>query len=200
MASHVTASALRVYGLVFSLARSDGSLAGGRVHVSLGYSSFAQATGGNYASRLRLVELPGCALTTPRLARCRTQTPVRSADSVRTTWLGSDVALPALAVPAASRAAGGGVAAALLSAVSPAPLVLAAAASSSGSGENFGAEPLSEADTWVTGGSSGTFKYSYPIGVPPVNARSVSDDRSTWDRTADGVTRAVLYLSDNMSR
>jgi hypothetical protein len=73
MAGHTAADALGVRGVVFSLTRSDGSLARGRVHVSLGYSSFAHAAGGNYASRLRLVALPACALTTPQLARCRSR-------------------------------------------------------------------------------------------------------------------------------
>jgi len=116
-------------GVVFSLARSDGSLAAGRVHVSLSYSSFAQAAGGNYASRLHLVELPACALTTPQLARCRTQTPIRSADNVRTTSLGADVNLPGLAASTTSR--GGRAVATLASSVSPAALVLAAIASAS---------------------------------------------------------------------
>jgi RHS repeat-associated protein len=110
--------------------------------------------------------LPACALTTPQLARCRKQTPVRSADNVRTTRLGADVNLPGLAASTASRA--GGAAATLVSSVSAAPLVLAASASASGSGGNFAAEPVSEADAWVTGGSSGAYSYSYPIGVPPV--------------------------------
>jgi len=167
MASHATADALGVRGVVFSLTRSDGSLAAGRIHVSLGYSSFAEAAGGDYASRLHLVELPACALTSPQLAACRKQTPVRSADNVLLTQLGADVNLPGTALsgvawPAASRPA------TLVSSVSPAPLVLAASASASGSGGNFGTEPMSEANAWVTGGSSGAFTYSYPIDVPPV--------------------------------
>ena len=166
MAGHAAADALGVRGVVFSLTRSDGSLATGRVHVSLGYSSFAQAAGGNYASRLHLVELPACALTTPQLGWCRKQTPVRSANNVRTTRLGADVNLPGTAASTASR--GSGATATLVSSVSAEPLVLAAAAAPSGSGGNFAAEPVSEADAWVTGGSSGAFSHSYPISVPPV--------------------------------
>lgn len=87
MASHATADALGVPGVVFSIARSDGSLAAGRVHVSVGYSSFAEAAGGDYASRLHLVKLPACALTTPQLARCRKQTPfVRRTMYIRPGW------------------------------------------------------------------------------------------------------------------
>jgi hypothetical protein len=107
-----------------------------------------QAAGGNYAARLHLVELPACALTTPRLAQCRKQKPIRSVDNVHDTRIGADVRLPGLTE---SRAVGGGVTAALMSAVSPAPLVLAATAAASGSGSagNFGAEPLSKGHAWV---------------------------------------------------
>ena len=37
----------------------------GQLLVRLNYSKFAANYGGSWASRLRLVELPGCALTTP---------------------------------------------------------------------------------------------------------------------------------------
>ncbi len=70
--------------------------------------------------------------------------------------------------------------------------MLAASASSSGSGGNFGAEPLSEANTWVTGGSSGAFKHSYPIGVPPVPGGlepHVSLDYNS--QAVDGLTSAT---------
>lgn len=91
MASHAMASALGVHGVVFSMAPAGS--AGGRVHVSVDYSSFAAAYGGGYASRLRVVELPGCALTTPQVASCRVQSAVMggSADDVRTGRVGADV-------------------------------------------------------------------------------------------------------------
>jgi RHS repeat-associated protein len=138
------AAAIGVTGVLFSLSAAGPALAGQRVHVSLDYSSFAYADGGDYASRLHLVELPACALTTPRLPACRVQTPLSSANNVRTTELGADVALAAR------------------------PAVLAATAATSGSGGDYTATPLSEAGTWAAGGSSGAFTYSYPIQVPPV--------------------------------
>jgi hypothetical protein len=189
MTSHRAADVLGVRGVVFSLARADGSHAAGRVHVSLGFSSFAQAAGGDYVARLHLVELPACALTTPQLARCRRQTPVRSADNVRADRLGADVSLPGLT---AIRAVSGGTTAMLMSAVSPAPLVLAATATASGSAGNYAAEPLSENHAWVAGGSSGAFTHSYPIGVPPVPgglAPNVSLDYQS--QTVDGLTSAT---------
>ncbi|HEX6522003.1 MAG TPA: hypothetical protein VF070_18655 [Streptosporangiaceae bacterium] len=144
MSPHTAATRLGIRGVVLSVARADGSAAAGRVHVSVDYGSFADAYSGSYASRLHMVELPACALTTPQVAACRKQAAVVSADDVRASWIGSDVTL----------ASG--------------PLVLAVTASSYGPGGNFGAEPLSEENQWVTSGSSGTYAYSYPITLPPV--------------------------------
>ena len=192
MTGQRAASALGVRGVVFSLTRADGSQAAGRVHVSLGYSSFAGAAGGSYAARLHLFKLPACALTTPQLAQCRKRTPIRSVNSVRAARVGADVRLPGLAGPTASRATADGVTATLMSAQSPAPLVLAATTSASGSAGNFAAEPLSESHAWVAGGSSGAFTHSYPISVPPVPGGlepHVSLDYQS--QTVDGLTSAT---------
>jgi hypothetical protein len=104
MASRSVATAAGVRGVVFSVARADGSTAAGQVHVSLDYSSFAHTYGGDYASRLRLVELPSCALTTPQLAACRKQIPLPagSADNVRASQLGADVNLPGITTTSTS--------------------------------------------------------------------------------------------------
>jgi hypothetical protein len=104
MASHATASALGVRGVVFSVARADSSAGtAGRVHVSLDYAAFADAYGGNYAARIHLVELPACALTTPQLAKCRQQIQPASADNTKTGQVGADVTLPGLPASAAAR-------------------------------------------------------------------------------------------------
>jgi len=158
MASQHSASALGLHGVVFAVSRADGSAASGQVHVSLSYAGFADAFGGGFGSRLGLVELPACALTTPQIAACRTQTPLVSANDARTAQLGADVALPAAATSTSAATA---------PATSP-ELVLAATASTQGSGGNFGAEPLSEENQWAIGGSSGAFTYSYPVQLPPV--------------------------------
>ena len=65
---------LGITGVVFTV-RADG-LASGAVRVGLDYASFANAVGGDLADRLRLVELPACALTTPQAAACRREAPV----------------------------------------------------------------------------------------------------------------------------
>jgi RHS repeat-associated protein len=160
-----------VRGVVFTVTGPAGGTASGRVHVSLDYASFAGAYGGDYASRLHLVELPACALSTPQVPACRAQVPLVSADDVRASAVGADVILPAAAVTAAAAggaAAGGPVLTAETGSVVSPGVVLAATAATEGSGGNFGAEPLSEQDEWVTGGSSGAYTYSYPVDVPPV--------------------------------
>ena len=152
MASRAVTAAAGVNGLVFSVARADGAAGAAAVHVSVSYRGFAAAYGGYYASRLRLVELPACALTTPRAPGCLRQTPLASANDVQAAELGANVTLSAPAAPAL--AAGNAQSGSAVSAAAPS-VVLAAAASTSGSGGDFTATPLSEAGTWSAGGSSG---------------------------------------------
>lgn len=153
MAPQSASAALGVRGVVFTAARADGSPAAGRAHLSLDYASFKDAYGGGYGSRLRLVQLPQCALTTPQVAACRTQVPLMSANDARASQVGADVMLPGGAAGSSATAPG---------------LVLAAVAAPQGSGGNFGAEPLSEENQWALGGSSGAYTNSYPVDVPPV--------------------------------
>lgn len=114
--------------------------------VRLDYSGFAQAYGGGYASRLRLVELPECVLTTPDKAGCRTAKPVATAnDTEKHTLTASHVNLR----PAART-------------------VLAAAAAASGENGDYKASPLSPSATWSTDLNSGSFNWAYNIPVPEV--------------------------------
>ena len=169
LASQRAARALGVRGLVLSLRRADGAAAAGRVHVSVSYAKFAQGYGGDYGSRLRLVELPACALTAPTVRACRTQTPAGSLNSARKDWVGADITLPATATTASAAPGAQANSAVLTSAAQPSGVVLALVAAPSGSAGNFAAEPQSEANTgWVNGASSGAYTSSYPITVPPV--------------------------------
>src|SRR5436853_571755 len=69
-----TARAAGGPGVLFPLK----SAGGGSVGVDVDDSTFRNAFGGEYASRLHLVRLPACVLTTPRLPRCQSQTPLRT--------------------------------------------------------------------------------------------------------------------------
>src|SRR5690349_10492620 len=55
------AQAAGVHGVLFSLRAKSG---GGNVSVDVDESTFRNTYGGGFASRLRLVQLPACALTT----------------------------------------------------------------------------------------------------------------------------------------
>jgi RHS repeat-associated protein len=152
MAPRHAAVAAGVAGVILTVARAGTGVGAARLHLSLGYRSFAYADGGDYAARLHLVELPACALTTPRLAACRRQVPLRSADDVATRQVGADLTLR-------QQPDTGGTGSATVVALTTTP---------SGSAGSFSATPLAPAGSWQGGGSSGAFTYSYPITVPPV--------------------------------
>jgi RHS repeat-associated protein len=177
LASRRAARALGVHGVVLTVQRADGSTAAGRVHVSVMYSKFAQRYGGDYGSRLRLVELPGCALSTPAVSACRTRSPLGSLNDARRDWVGADVTLPARNITDVST---GGV-------------VLALVAAPSGSAGDFAAEPLSEANTgWVSGASSGAYTSSYPVTVPPVPGNLTPTVALSYDSQAtSGLTSST---------
>jgi RHS repeat-associated protein len=188
MGSQQDATAVGVRGVIFSVARDDGGADTGRVHVNLDYAGFASNWGADYAARLKLVELPACALTTPQDAACRVQTPVGSADDVAASSLGADVTVPGKPQAAASNSAD--KLAALVS--EPAVTVLAATSAPAGSAGSFAATALSEAGQWTAGGADGSFNYAYPISVPDVPGGlepSVSLDYDS--QSVDGLTSST---------
>ncbi|MBV6702720.1 toxin C-terminal domain-containing protein [Kitasatospora aureofaciens] len=152
---------------------SVSSLGGGaQAKVSVDYSGFAQAAGAGFGSRLRLVQLPGCVLTTPELPECRTQTPLAGGnDPAHQTVTADAVPLSAPApAPAGSAPATGVRTASFTTASGPAPApasapatVLAATATTSGPSGDYKATPLSSASTWSTSLNSGSFSWSYTM-------------------------------------
>jgi RHS repeat-associated protein len=153
------ARAAGVNGVLLSLTDDSGpSAAGAGVGVTVDYGSFASAFGGDWASRLRLVSLPSCALTTPQVPACRRETPVVSSNDTATHTLSSDdVQLPtSSAAKTVSSVAG------------PQVTLLAADSSAGGGGGDFSATSLKPSGSWQAGGSSDAFGWSYPIGVPSV--------------------------------
>jgi len=63
--------------LLLRLSRADGVATSADVSVTVDYSGFRSAFGGDFGNRLRLVALPECALSTPDAPEC-VGTPVRS--------------------------------------------------------------------------------------------------------------------------
>ena len=120
----------------------------GRAALQVDYSAFRHAGGGDWASRLRLVQLPACALTTPQRAECRSQTPLPSHNDVAKGQVTADVAVP---VRQSGMASG----------------VVALAAGASGPAGSFAATSLSPSSTWQVGAQTGDFSWSYPLRMPP---------------------------------
>ncbi len=151
-------------GLLLRVTRADGAAVAGRASVSVDYSSFRDAYGADWASRLRLATVPECALSTPQKAACQ-PTPVASSNDVKAGRVTADVTVPAAAggQPGGARA---GATAQVATGGGSAGL-LAATAGPSGAAGDFSATSLSPSATWQAGGSTGGFTWSYPLRTPP---------------------------------
>ena len=191
MRDHQTATAAGVAGVVFTATPTPS--ASGAIRVGIDYAGFADAYGGNFGSRLQLVELPACALTTPQLANCRTRTPLASTNNTRNKTVSA--VLPA--VPPTSGGTARVDGATVPGARSVAPLVLAATTSSSdgdggGPAGTYSATSLKPSGSWSAGGSSGSFTYSYPMAVPPAASSLVPTVSLSYDSgSVDGQTAAT---------
>ncbi|MET7684320.1 polymorphic toxin-type HINT domain-containing protein [Streptomyces sp. NPDC005423] len=195
MLDQKTTRAAGVHGVLFTLQRtSPGS---GKVALRVDDSSFRYAFGGDFASRLHLVQMPQCALTTPKLTRCQTQTPVRTP---RGEPLSAQVAVPGTSLTGAAAA----LAPRSATSAATATVVLAAAAGSSGSSGDYSATALSAGGTWSTSGNTGAFTYSYPISVPPAIGGTapnvdLSYDSSSEDARTEGTNNQSSWLGDGWS-
>ncbi|MFF1482304.1 RHS repeat domain-containing protein [Streptomyces sp. NPDC058301] len=162
VADHSKARQAGVEGVLLSVGRTDGATTGGPAEVSVDYSSFGAAYGGDWASRLRLVQMPACALSTPDKAECRTQTPLATRNNAKSHTLTATVAVSPQSTSTASARPG------LRSALVSGATVLAATAGSEGAGGDYKATSLQPSGSWTAGGSSGSFNWSYPLGAPAV--------------------------------
>ncbi|MFE4593513.1 RHS repeat-associated core domain-containing protein [Streptomyces laurentii] len=118
----------------------------GKVAVTVDYAQFADAFGGGYASRLQLVEMPACALTTPDKEACRAGTPLKTVN---------DADKQTLTAQAVSLFAGQAT-------------VLAATAATEGEKGDYKATDLAASSTWETSLNTGDFTWSYDMQVPEV--------------------------------
>ncbi|MER6557539.1 polymorphic toxin-type HINT domain-containing protein [Streptomyces sp. NPDC001027] len=163
-------NAARAAGVTGVLLTADADTAGD-AKVSVDYSGFASAIGGGWSQRLRLVQIPACALTTPEKPECRKQRPLVSDNDLERQSVSANVSLAE---------AGSGPATQLMktsgSAAAPAATVLAVTAAAPGSGASpkgsgsYAATPLSASSSWESGGSSGSFTWSYDFTLPPAAA------------------------------
>ncbi|MET9914305.1 RHS repeat-associated core domain-containing protein [Streptomyces sp. NPDC006476] len=164
--------------------------------ITLDYSGFRQAYGGDWASRLTLHRLPSCALTTPAAKDCRTLTALKSDNDVKAAALSATVPLgavgentsataPVTKTPAGTRSASG-------LAASDGTLLLAATAAASGPAGTFTATSLAPSASWTTGGAGGGFSWNYDIDAPDVPGGVQPDLSLSYSSQAvDGRTAAT---------
>ncbi|MFI1941235.1 HNH/ENDO VII family nuclease [Streptomyces purpureus] len=152
-ADRAAANKAGIEGPLLGVRRADGAAKAGQARVSMDYSRFRHAFGGNWAARLRLVQMPACVLTTPHKPACRTAKPLPTAND---TERGTLSAVAPLA-PAASDGAS-----------ASSFTVLAATAGTSGAAGDFSATSLEASGAWSAGGATGAFTWNYPINVPGV--------------------------------
>ncbi|MFI5896996.1 polymorphic toxin-type HINT domain-containing protein [Actinoplanes sp. NPDC051513] len=163
-----------VDGLLMKARRTDNAAQPGKVGLEIDYRRFAQGYGGGYGSRLRLIQLPACALTTPDETSCRTGTPVAAVNDTARQTLTATVTLPAAG---AGRLTGGEA------------MVLAAVSGSSSDGGDYKATSLSPSGTWQISLNTGDFSWSYSMPTPAVPGNLAPDVGVSYSSSAiDGRT------------
>jgi RHS repeat-associated protein len=177
LASRTQALGAGINGVVMTLAQADGGSSAAAVQVRLRYGGFADAYGGGWASRLRLVALPACALTTPRRAACRVARPLSSVNDGAAQTVSATVTLS----PAA---------------------VLAAISGPSGATGDYTATSLNPDGTWAV--QDGDFTYSYKVTAPPAPGGTAPDvtlryDSQSIDGETSGRNTQASWIGDGWS-
>jgi RHS repeat-associated protein len=171
-----TAAAAGVDGLLLTVSGS------GTVNLAVDYSRFAGRYGGGWGGRLRLLELPPCAVSTPEVSGCLETAPVDS-----TNWMGSRTVSARVPLTGA-----------------PGPRVFALTAGpGSGAVGDFGATDLSRTGSWTAGGSDGAFGYGYPLRTPPaagpVPALTLGYSSAVHDGRTSGSNNQASWIGDGWS-
>ncbi|GGV69313.1 hypothetical protein GCM10010261_63770 [Streptomyces pilosus] len=161
----------------------------GSADITVEYGGFASGVGGGWSQRLRLVQLPACAVTTPQKAECREQEDVPS---------DNDLASQSVSAKVQLGEADSGTSAQLwrsADAVSASATVFAVTAVDAGSGEspngtgNYSATSLSPSSAWEAGSSSGAFTWSHGFTLPPAAAGPAPSLSLSYDSgSVDGRT------------
>ncbi|MFF7259327.1 polymorphic toxin-type HINT domain-containing protein [Streptomyces sp. NPDC008159] len=157
-------------GLGVQLTRRDGAAAAGPVQVTLDYSGFEYAYGGNFASRLRLVSLPACALTTPKAKGCspgKAKPVAVSNDTAKGTLTATVQADgdPTAEPPALKEGSDLSLSRSTMASTSSATVYALTSGSSSDAGD-YRASSLKPSGSWNVSTGSGAFTYTLPMQAP----------------------------------
>ncbi|WP_084261552.1 polymorphic toxin-type HINT domain-containing protein [Micromonospora rifamycinica] len=169
-------------GMLMRVGTPTGSQTTGTASLSVDYRSFRYAYGGDWASRLRLWQVPECALRTPAPSDCMA-TPLRSRNDTAAGVVTAEVPVVPLAL--AGRSTRSGQAAEPASAAQRGTLV-ALVAGPSGPDGTFTVSPLAASSTWGVGGATGGFTWSYGMRTPPVAGPAPGVSVSYSSASVDG--------------
>ncbi|MFJ8795675.1 RHS repeat-associated core domain-containing protein [Streptomyces sp. NPDC102462] len=176
-------------GMGLKVTRKDGVPSVGTVNATLDYSGFAHAYGGDFASRLRLVQYPACAVTTPHKKACgMARTVPGQRNDVRSGKLTAPVqAAPDAATPRSPKLPDAVTGRSL----AVAPAVYALVSGSSSDAGDYRATAVKPSGKWDVALSSGAFTYSVPIEVPqPPMGMAPELSLSYNSQSVDGRTSA----------
>ncbi|MGW0844988.1 RHS repeat-associated core domain-containing protein [Streptomyces sp. NPDC002787] len=182
-------------GLGVEVTRRDGTATAGPVQVTFDYSGFKYAYGGNFASRLRLVSLPACALTTPKAKGCSLgkAMPVPVSNNVAKGTITATV--QADGDPTAERfaldTAGSDLSRSTLATTASSATVYALTSGSSSEAGDYRASSLKPSGSWNVSIGSGAFTYDLPMQAPkPPMGNAPSLSLSYNSQSVDSLTSA----------
>ncbi|MER6299585.1 RHS repeat-associated core domain-containing protein [Kitasatospora sp. NPDC001539] len=175
-----------VNGALLALTDTGEGSRAGRVQVGIDIQAWAKNAGADWGSRARIVQLPGCALTTPGAAGCTTRTPVQSERDAATGRLVAEVEVPEASAAKSSGATSFSAGAFESPATASPTVALAVEADSKGSSGDFTASPITPSASWQAGANAGNFTYGYTVELPsalagPAPAVSLGYDSSAVD-------------------
>ncbi|MGW5779415.1 ricin-type beta-trefoil lectin domain protein [Streptomyces sp. NPDC003863] len=199
-----TARAAGIDGLLFSLSATTGSSTAGAgkavpLTVGIDLAALQQATGGDFASRGRLLVLPACAASTPQVPKCRVGTPLAMRQDTATGRVTAEVTVPLAVTPARTETSADTPTSYASS--SSTALLLAADTEESGGGGDYKATALTPSSAWAAGGSSGALDYSYPFQLPPAlggqaPALALAYDSSSVDGRTSATNAQASWIGD----
>ncbi|MFE4971491.1 RHS repeat-associated core domain-containing protein [Kitasatospora sp. NPDC056651] len=190
LADQARTDAAGVNGALVGVTDTGQGSGAGRVEVGIDIQAWAENAGANWASRARIVQLPGCALTTPGATGCDTRTPVASHRDGSTGRLVAEVDVPQPATPAVGKALASGAFGA--PGVASPTVALAVEAGTKGSGGDFTASPITPSASWQSGSNAGNFTYGYTVELPSALAGPAPDVSLGYDSSAvDGKTAST---------
>lgn len=185
-------------GLLLRVGSPQDAPAVGAARVSVDYRAFRYAYGGDWASRLRLWQLPECAVKNPTAPGCAAKALPSSNDEV--------AGVVSAQVPVAP-IGGSDAPTTKAQLVGDRPVtasegtLVALAAGPSGSDGDFTATSLAPSATWSGGGNSGDFSWSYPMRVPPAIAgptppMTVSYSSSSVDGRSEATNNQPSWIGE----